>query len=130
MSVYLLSNNSELESSCPFGVSYVSPDMLKNPRTHLKFVAADSTCIVDVMASLPLAYLPVSVRTVNVVPLLPENVFSDKVMAVLTHVFPQHAASLRKAYIFGEESFKDFIAGLNATYLWSDTIKTYLGGGV
>lgn len=128
MNVYLLSNSPSKESNCPFGVSYVSPEMLKSPRTHMKFVASDSTCIVDVMADIPLALLPVSTKTVKTVPILPVNPWNNKVVTVLAHLYPQYAANIRKTFMYGEEMFIDLIKSLDATFMWSETVKTYLGG--
>ena len=130
MNVYLLSNRSDLEERCPFGVRYVSSEALRNPKTHLKFVVANSICIIDVMADIPLVNLPVSTDVVSIAPMLPEDPYNDKVIAVLTHLYPQHAASLRKAYMFGPESFSDYLESMSATYLWKDNINTYMGGAV
>ena len=128
MAVYLISGNYDYESRCPFGVSFVAPTALKNPVTHLKFVAANSTCIIDMDSDYDISKLPISTENVKVVPMFGKDFFNDKVIAIMTHVFPQHAAFIRRCYMYGEEYFADSLRALSETHLWQKTVDTYLSG--
>lgn len=128
MAVYFISGNPAYEDKCPFGVSFVSQTALKNPATHLKFVAASSICIIDMNSEFDITKLPISTENVKVVPMFGKDFCNDKVIAILTYVFPQHAAFIRRCYMYGEEYFADSLRALSETHLWQKTIDTYLAG--
>lgn len=128
MAVYLVSGNSDYELDCPFGITYIAPVALKSPVTHMKFVAAQSTVIVDLSSDYDTTKLPISVDSVNVVPLIPKECYTNKLIAYLTHMYPQHASLLRRGFMFGEENFRDTLHGLAEALLWDKTISTYLPG--
>ena len=128
MNVYLISSNPDYDMTCPFGVTLISTSALKNPATHLKFVAASSICIIDTSSDFDISKLPVSTENVKIVPMFSKDFCNDKVVAILTYVFPQHAALIRRGYMYGEEYFADTLRSLSETHLWQKTVDTYLSG--
>lgn len=128
MKTFLLSNDRRYAQECPFGLTFISSDQLKVPQTHLMFVTSDSTCLVDMASGIPAECLPIATKAVRIVPILPTKCYDDKILAQLMHMYPTHAAALRRSYIFGEESFNTFIKGLEESYQWDTTIKVHLGG--
>ena len=128
MKNFLLSNDLSYANECPFGVSFVSGDQLKVPQTHLMFITSDSTCFVDISSNLPVDYLPVVTKAVRIVPIMPNKVYDSSVLSQLMHLYPTHAAALRRSYMYGEETFETFVKGLAETYQWDNSVKTYLGG--
>ena len=128
MRLFVLSNKPKYTESCAFGVSHITPEQLQFPKTHLLFVTADSTCFVDIAAKIPVAYLPTVSKTVRIVPILPDNVFDPSVLEQLIHLYPDNAAALRRNFIYGEESFSTYVAGMQELYQWDKSIKTQLGG--
>lgn len=128
MKYYLLSGNKDYADVCPFGVSLITAEQLAHPKTHLLFVTADSTCFVDVKSKIPIPFLPTVNKVVRIIPILPEDVYQTDVLDTLLHLYPENAAALRRSFIFGEDAFRTYLAGLGELYQWEDSIKTQLGG--
>ena len=128
MKHYLLSGNKSFAEACPFSVTYISTEQLQLPKTHLLFVTADSTCFVDVASKIPVAYLPTVNKVVRIVPILPENYYDSSILEQLIHMYPDNAPALRRSFMFGEDSFRACIEGLNEMYQWQESIEAQLGG--